>query len=171
MSKEKEKSINLKTLRSKIKQLKDTDRDGTWSVKARELCGYAFTQMPKSKLYKIAAELPIDDMFMQDLYSSINKTGSEIMVRSGKDMLIIRAAEELAELSQALMKSLRGTGDDNDVKEEMADVDLIIHWLKQAYNINMDPIISKVEYLKSYRERSRLGLVENEEELKSFLIE
>lgn len=56
----------------------------------------------------------------------------------GKDLQVIMAIEEMAELTQALTKDLRGIPDSDNILEEMADVEIMLTQLKIVYGDTKD---------------------------------
>ena len=57
------------------------------------------------------------------------------MDKWGRELQIIMGIEEMAELTKALVKHLRGKGNSDDILEEMADVDIMLGQLKRMFNV------------------------------------
>ena len=51
----------------------------------------------------------------------------------GKQKQVVKAVEELAELSQALCRDIVGQGDKGNIAEEIADVEIMLEQLKTIY--------------------------------------
>lgn len=163
MGKDNKHGVTLRSLRRSIKNLKKNDTDGTWSIKARALCCEAYMALPKKYMIRIAEEIPIDGVFMPELYRLIQTAGYTTIEKGGKESVFVRSTEEMCELIEAMTKSMREKEDLDNIKEEIADVENCIAWIKYAYNLETDPTISKLQYLKMYRELTRLGKVSDSE--------
>lgn len=74
-------------------------------------------------------------------------------LRGHKNLIIVM--EELAELSQAVSKQLRGIGDNTNLLEELADVQLGIYFVQEICGITDEDINKainvKAERLKNIR--------------------
>lgn len=57
-----------------------------------------------------------------------------IIDKKGYSNQVLKAAEELSELSQALCRFLQG--EDHNVEEEIADVEIMLNQLKIMFDIN-----------------------------------
>ena len=68
--------------------------------------------------------------------NELNKKALEIL----GDRAMIIAMEELAELQQAISKTLRDQMNYDNLCEEMADVLIIMDWIKEKYNISQHDI-------------------------------
>lgn len=73
--------------------------------------------------------------------NDIDKFNQEILDVLGKDVLVI-AMEELAELSQAISKVYRGKGNMDNLAEEIADVMIVLDWVKTYTDISYEVIDS-----------------------------
>ena len=62
------------------------------------------------------------------------------------DRVMVNAMEELAELIQAISKGLRGKLDKNNLAEELADVSIIIDWIKIYFGIDQQEVNKWVDY-------------------------
>ncbi|MCL2338552.1 MAG: hypothetical protein FWC51_01180 [Proteobacteria bacterium] len=75
---------------------------------------------------------------------------ADVLKYKGRDYAILCAVEEMAELTQALMKNVnRHKHDEENIMEEMADVCFFMECIKKIYNI------SDAEILKTMNEKSR----------------
>lgn len=73
--------------------------------------------------------------------NDIDKFNQEVLDVLGKDALVI-AMEELAELSQAISKVYRGKGNMDNLAEEIADVMIVLDWVKTYTDISYEAIDS-----------------------------
>ncbi len=70
-------------------------------------------------------------MDKEDIYKlSIEKWGRELQILMG--------IEEMAELTQALIKNLRGRENRDNIIEEMADVEIMMGQLKRLFVVGVD---------------------------------
>ena len=60
--------------------------------------------------------------------------------RLGETMCNIIAMEELSELSKEISKELRGKGDNTNILEELADVQLGIYYVQEICKINNEDL-------------------------------
>lgn len=94
----------------------------------------------------------------------------EAHVKEHTQMCIVWAIEELGELSQAIVKKLRGQKKNGDLVEEIADVLLAIEQIRIACNIDIEEIQSLVdlknERLKYRRDNGTLWHREKEDTFK-----
>lgn len=67
------------------------------------------------------------------------------------------AIEELSELNKEITKDLRGNGNKENIKEEIADVYIMLSQLIIIYEIDKDKIDEMIEY-KINRTKERLGI-------------
>lgn len=67
------------------------------------------------------------------LIESVNSNLSDGNPRGHRNLIIVM--EELAELSQAIAKELRDKGDNINLLEELADVQLGIYYVQEIFNI------------------------------------
>ena len=74
----------------------------------------------------------------------------------GKDMQLIVAMEEFSELTKELCKYLRGQGDIEHIKEEMADCYIMLSQLKIIFGIEGDGVTDVIQ-AKLVRLEKRLG--------------
>lgn len=81
----------------------------------------------------------------------------------GKETKVAIAIEEMAELTQALVKDIRGQGDYDNIVEEIADVSLMLDQLKVIFGIS-DEELSDVMKYKIRRQMRRDGEVLEEVE-------
>lgn len=63
-----------------------------------------------------------------------------------KDLCTTIAMEELAELIQAISKAKRGKLDYENMAEEIADVFIVIDWLREVYSIKNSDIYKWVDH-------------------------
>lgn len=63
-------------------------------------------------------------------------------VEYDKELCTTIAMEECSELIQAISKAKRGKLDKENMAEEIADVMICIEWVKEAYDISTDEIMS-----------------------------
>lgn len=78
----------------------------------------------------------------------------------GKEKQTIIAIEEMTELTKALTKELRGSGNREHIAEEMADVYICLEQLKIMYDIS-DEFVEKWKKWKTERIEMRLKESEN----------
>lgn len=83
----------------------------------------------------------------------------KVIENYGKELQLVVAVEELAELQQAITKLIRKPESSvENLKEEIADVTIMVEQLMIIFNLNLDEIcniaLSKIERLK--------GIMENE---------
>lgn len=57
---------------------------------------------------------------------------------------LITVIEELAELSKEISKQLRGKGDQYNILEELADVQLCIYYIQEICDINNDDLYKAI---------------------------
>ena len=62
-----------------------------------------------------------------------------------QDKSMVIAMEELAELQQAISKGIRGKLDKDNLTEEIADVYIVLDWIKSYFSVDDE------EFLKWYR--------------------
>lgn len=71
----------------------------------------------------------------------INKVIADSINSTGNDGIhLIIAMEELAELQKEISKELRGKGDKVNVLEELADVQIVIYYVKKILRISDEDI-------------------------------
>lgn len=75
----------------------------------------------------------------------IFKTMSNAIKRYGEEKQKIVAIEELSELQKAITKDLRGTRNYDNIKEEIADVCIMIIQLQMMYRIPEYEIFAIIE--------------------------
>ena len=63
----------------------------------------------------------------------------------GHKMQTLVAMEELGELQHELSKFIRGSGDRDHLLEEFADVHIVMHQVREMYNLRDEEIIEMVE--------------------------
>ena len=91
------------------------------------------------------------------IINELNKKALEIL----GDRAMIIAMEELAELQQAISKTLRGQMNYDNLCEEMADVLIIMDWIKEKYNISQHEINCwKMNKQSRIRNRIETGMLE-----------
>jgi len=73
----------------------------------------------------------------------------------GHKMQTLVAMEELGELQHELSKFIRGSGDYNHLLEEYADVLIVLHQVKEMYNL-AEPEIEREVTVKMERLKDRL---------------
>lgn len=78
------------------------------------------------------------------------------------DLQLIIACEELSELQKEICKHLRNKGDLNHIKEEMADVQLMLDEMKVFFNISQDELY-RIKRKKILRTQKRCLEIENKE--------
>lgn len=79
---------------------------------------------------KLKDALPMsDEHICKVIADSINSTGND-------GIHLIIAMEELAELQKEISKELRGKGDKVNVLEELADVQIVIYYVKKILGIS-----------------------------------
>jgi len=84
------------------------------------------------------------------------------MIEKFGDLQLIIACEELSELQKEICKHLRNKGDLNHIKEEMADVQLMLDEMKVFFNISQDELY-RIKRKKILRTQKRC--LENVEEV------
>lgn len=62
------------------------------------------------------------------------------MIEKFGDLQLVIACEELSELQKEICKHLRNKGDITHIKEEMADVQLMLDEMKVFFNISQDEL-------------------------------
>ena len=71
---------------------------------------------------------------------------SEVIKYKGKDFAVLCVVEEFAELSKELLKDInRGKNNTEDIIEEIADVTVMLEYLKQLYNISDNQIADIID--------------------------
>lgn len=75
---------------------------------------------------------------MNTLRESVDSNLSDGNPRGHRNLIIVM--EELSELSQAVAKELRGKGDNVNLLEELADVQLGIYYVQEICNITDDEL-------------------------------
>ena len=79
----------------------------------------------------------------------------------GINLKLVIAQEECAELIQAISKKLRGKEqNDMGILEEMADVYIVLEFLKIAFHFDDNDILSAAE-VKLRREKERMSMASN----------
>lgn len=84
------------------------------------------------------------------------------MIGKFGDLQLIIACEELSELQKEICKYLRNKGDKDHIKEEMADVQLMLDELKVFFDISQEEIY-RIKRKKILRTQKRC--LENIEEI------
>ena len=83
---------------------------------------------------KLKDAIPMNDEHIRKVISdSINSTGND-------GIHLIIAMEELSELQKEISKELRGKGDKVNVLEELADVQIVIYYVKKILGISDEDI-------------------------------
>ena len=62
------------------------------------------------------------------------------------DKAMVIAMEELSELQQAISKGIRGKLDKDNLAEEIADVMIILEWVKHKYDVTHGDIDRWLEF-------------------------
>lgn len=85
------------------------------------------------------ADTFVDIEYIRGVLSrSIDAKPNKANPRGHNNLIIVM--EELAELSQAVAKKLRGKGDYNSILEELADVQLAIYYVQEICGIQDDEL-------------------------------
>lgn len=63
-----------------------------------------------------------------------------------QDKSMVIAMEELAELQQAISKGIRGKLNKDNLTEEIADVYIILEWIKAYYNVDGEELTKWRKY-------------------------
>ncbi len=85
------------------------------------------------------AEETIDMKWLEDvLRQSVNANKNDGNQRGHRNLIIVM--EELSELSKEISKKLRGKGDQYRILEELADVQLGIHYVQEICGISNDDL-------------------------------
>lgn len=63
-----------------------------------------------------------------------------------QDKSMVIAMEELAELQQAISKGIRGKLNKDNLTEEIADVYIVLEWIKAYYSVNSEELIKWRKY-------------------------
>lgn len=83
---------------------------------------------------KLENAIPMDEKHIEKIIAdSINSTGND-------GIHLIIAMEELSELQKEISKELRGKGDKVNVLEELADVQIVIYYVKKILGISNEDI-------------------------------
>ena len=83
---------------------------------------------------KLKNAVPMDEEHIEKVIAdSINSTGND-------GIHLIIAMEELSELQKEISKELRGKGDKVNVLEELADVQIVIYYVKKILGISNEDI-------------------------------
>ena len=85
-------------------------------------------------------------------------TLAEAIARYGEHLQLVVAMEEMAELTKALSKHIRGADNRKDVAEEIADVEIMLAQIKMMLDIGPDVRIfrmAKIQRLQKRLEASR----------------
>lgn len=83
---------------------------------------------------KLENAIPMDEKYIEKIIAdSINSTGND-------GIHLIIAMEELSELQKEISKELRGKGDKVNVLEELADVQIVIYYVKKILGISNEDI-------------------------------
>lgn len=107
--------------------------------------------MDKNKFVKqFATEKPIVDneWALRVINDGINANSKDTNPRGHRNLIIVM--EELAELQQAISKELRDKGDSVNLLEELADVQICIHFVQDICNIS-DEDLNKAMNIKLKR--------------------
>lgn len=77
-----------------------------------------------------------------------NRTIYRVINTFGEKNQTMQAIEELMELQKALFENVhRGTDNVENIAEEVADVEIMLHQIKQIYNLDQE----KIENIKDYK--------------------
>ena len=71
----------------------------------------------------------------------------------GSVMQITVAFEEMSELQKELCKHLRGSGSQENIAEDIADVEIMIEQMKMIFNCEADVLQVREEKVKRLKER------------------
>lgn len=63
-----------------------------------------------------------------------------------QDKSMVIAMEELAELQQAVSKGIRGKLDKDNLTEEIADVYIVLDWIKSYFNVDGEELVKWYKY-------------------------
>lgn len=63
-----------------------------------------------------------------------------------QDKSMVIAMEELAELQQAISKGIRGKLDKDNLTEEIADVYIVLDWIKSYYDVDGEELAKWYKY-------------------------
>lgn len=63
-----------------------------------------------------------------------------------QDKSMVIAMEELAELQQAVSKGIRGKLDKDNLTEEIADVYIVLDWIKSYFNVDGEELAKWYKY-------------------------
>ena len=63
-----------------------------------------------------------------------------------QDKAMVIAMEELAELQQAISKGIRGKLDKDNLTEEIADVYIVLDWIKSYFSIDGEELAKWYKY-------------------------
>lgn len=63
-----------------------------------------------------------------------------------QDKSMVIAMEELAELQQAISKGIRGKLDKDNLTEEIADVYIVLDWIKMYFSVNDEELAKWYKY-------------------------
>lgn len=97
-----------------------------------------------------------EEMDAEKLTELLNEAITETTEENGNaDVVKSICIEELAELSQALTKSIRGKTDGVNILEEIADVTICIYYMKLLFGIT-DEMIGKAMTVKAEKIEEKL---------------
>jgi len=83
-------------------------------------------------------------MKQQEIYKlAVEKWGAEFQM--------LMAIEEMAELTQVLVKTTRGHLDYNKISEEVADVEIMLAQLRVVFPLGLEKDVQKWKRRKKYR--------------------
>lgn len=88
---------------------------------------------------KLKDAVPMDELHINKVITdSINSTDND-------GIHLVIAMEELSELQKEISKELRGKGDKVNVLEELADVQIVIYYVKKILGITDEDIQKAVQ--------------------------
>lgn len=80
----------------------------------------------------------------------------------GESNQVVVAIEEMSELQKELCKLLRGRADTNHIAEEIADVEIMLAQMKEAFNLYHS--VDTHRYFKLQRLDARIAFAEKEQQ-------
>lgn len=84
---------------------------------------------------------------------SYKQTLNMVIAANGARMQMVVAMEEMAELQKEISKQIRGIGDDGNVAEEIADVQIMLEQLMMIFECKEDVDQWRAEKMKRLKER------------------
>lgn len=113
----------------------------------------SFVTMPNSEYKKL-----IKKTYRYEAYESeknfVEDVAQMLVKKFGSTLQLFVAVEEMAELTQALSKDMRGQGNLRNIVEEIIDVEIMMAQLKIIYEINDEAFRNKkMEKLKEIGEK------------------